>query len=299
MPGIHSVTVCGHRHQERFLPQIFQFLHYAESCRLAIYIESQFYDYLASTAPEGEALPKSAIRFESIESLTAAGIAAPDVAVSFGGDGTLLRTARHIGVCGIPLLGINTGHLGFLAHHTIEQSCLLLDLLRSGKYDVEERTLLRVICDGIPGGISPYALNEVAIMKDDTSSMIRINMEVNGSYLTDYKVDGLIVSTSTGSTAYNLSVGGPIMQPGLDCMILSPVAPHSLSLRPIVLAGNSHLKAVTSSRTPHFRVSLDGNSFLLPAQTPVHIEKAAGAVQFVSFPGESFAEVLRAKLNWG
>lgn len=296
MPGIRSITVCGHRHQDRFLTHIERFLHHAETSGLAIYIESNFFDYLRE---QHVPLPDRALRFESIESLTACGIAAPDVAVSFGGDGTLLRTARHIGVCGIPLLGINTGHLGFLAHHTVEEANTLLDRLMAGNFDIQERTLLRVSCTGIPGGISPYALNEVAVMKDDTSSMIRIHMDVDDTYLTDYKVDGLIVSTSTGSTAYNLSVGGPIMQPGLDCMILSPVAPHSLSLRPIVLSGNSRLTAVTSSRTPHFRVSLDGNSFLLPAGTPVHIEKAAGAIQFVTFPGESFAEVLRAKLNWG
>ena len=222
-----------------------------------------------------------------------------DAAVSFGGDGTFLRTARRIGARRIPIAGVNTGHLGYLAHFDIDDPLMLLRGLLDGSLKSQSRKLISVRGDSMPEGFACDALNEIAVMKDDSASMINVNVTLDGFYLADYRADGLIVSTATGSTAYNLSVGGPILQPELDCMVISPVAPHSLTLRPIVVAGSSRLHLRMASRTGSYRLSVDGYSCPLREGDELDIEAAAYEVSLLTPPDDTFSASLREKLFWG
>lgn len=220
------------------------------------------------------------------------------LAISVGGDGTFLHTARWL--CGkeIPILGINTGHLGFLAENTTETINYVVELITRGEGHIEKRLVLQVECDTHPLPERPFALNEIAILKG-AASMIDISVNVDGLYLASYRADGLLVSTPTGSTAYNLSVGGPILAPTLECIALSPIAPHTLTLRPVVVGANSNVEAVVTSRANDFRLSIDGKSVTIPCGTPLKIHKADYSVLTIRKPGENFASTLRNKLLWG
>lgn len=222
-----------------------------------------------------------------------------EAAVSIGGDGTFLRTARWLGGRELPILGINTGHLGFLADNSIEDSEWLVALLAEGKGLVEKRFALQALSPLIPAHEWPFALNEVALLKGDTSSMIKIRIEVDGYFLAEYSADGLILATPTGSTAYNLSVGGPILTPTLENIILSPIAPHTLTLRPVVVGGESRITATVTGRSSNFRVSIDGRSFSLPCGSELEFRKASHSVLTIRRPDGDFASTLRNKLFWG
>ena len=222
-----------------------------------------------------------------------------DAVISAGGDGTFLRSARWIGTREVPIIGINTGHLGFLAENSIEDLHDLPRRLANGEGRLEERFVLEVDADGMPENVSRYALNDVAFLKGDTSSMINVGIRIDDNFLSDYRADGLIVATPTGSTAYNLSVGGPIIVPTLKCMVLSPVAPHTLTLRPLVAGEDSIIVATVSSRASTYRLSIDGHSFSMPCGGEVRIKKAAHSVRVIRMPEENFASTMRQKLLWG
>lgn len=221
-----------------------------------------------------------------------------DIAVSVGGDGTFLRTAKWLQGKEIPILGINTGHLGFLAENSTDNVESVIELILKGEWDIERREVLEVVCGSLPASEWPFALNEVAFMKG-AASMIDIDVAVDNFHLATYRADGLLVATPTGSTAYNLSVGGPILAPTLDSIILSPIAPHTLTLRPVVVSGSSHIEATVTSRASDFRLSLDGRSFTIPCGLPVSIRRASHSVLTLRRPGENFASTLRNKLHWG
>ena len=227
------------------------------------------------------------------------GIPAARAAISFGGDGTFLRTARRLCGTEIPIAGVNTGHLGYLAHFSLEDPRLLLEGLAEETLKTHPRKLISVSGCGIPEDFICDALNEIAVQKDDSASMINVHVELDGFFLADYKADGLIVSTATGSTAYNLSVGGPILQPELDCMVLSPVAPHSLTLRPIVVSGCSTLRLVMSSRTGSYRLSVDGYSCTMKEGSVLELSAAPYVVNLLTPKDDTFAASLREKLLWG
>lgn len=159
--------------------------------------------------------------------------------------------------------------------------------------------LLEVSGEDIPADFWPYALNEVALLKEDSSSMIRIRTEIDSHFLTEYQADGLLISTPTGSTGYNLSVGGPIMQPTLGCCVLSPVAPHSLTMRPLAVSSDSSIRTRTVSRAGHFRLSLDGRSFILKSGSEICVTKADFELPVLRRKGADFASTLRHKLHWG
>lgn len=223
------------------------------------------------------------------------------IVLTLGGDGTLLQGAAWKRNPDIPLLGINTGHLGFLTAYTLSESHLLLPDLKAGRLVAEPRLLLRLQCeaDRLPEGFYPYALNEVALLKADTSSMINVSVQVKGHYLTDYRADGLIISTPTGSTGYNLSAGGPILDPTLDCVALTPISPHTLSVRPAVVGAGDKIMLKAESRAGIFRVSLDGRSFTLPSGMELTVEAAAKPLMLVRRESIDFASTLRSKLHWG
>jgi len=222
-----------------------------------------------------------------------------DVAFSIGGDGTFLNTAARIGEKGIPVIGVNTGRLGFLTDVSNDEIFDALEALMAGKYRIEERTLLQVeTSDGTPLQY-PYALNEVSVLKQDSSSMISINASVNGELIHTYQADGLLVSTPTGSTAYSMSVGGPIVVPQAQNFILSPVASHSLNVRPLIIPDNWSIDLEVHSRTHSYLVALDGRSKVLEQTTQLHITKAPFTIKVVKQLQHTFFDTLKKKLMWG
>lgn len=226
-----------------------------------------------------------------------------DFAISIGGDGTFLRTARWVGAKEIPILGFNTGHLGFLAEESITSATRLIDTLAEGHYLVESRSLLEVrAAEGnIRSSLSgwAYALNEVAIIRQDTASMITVNTMLDNMPVASYQGDGLIISTPTGSTAYNLSVGGPIIQPTAPCWVLSPIAPHSLTMRPLVVSDSHVIETSVESRADTYRLTLDGRTLILPIDVKLHIRRAPFVVKVLHSDGHNFIDTLSAKLLWG
>lgn len=222
-----------------------------------------------------------------------------DLALSVGGDGTFLKTAQRVSDKGIPILGINTGRLGFLADVSDREiEDVMLEVFKN-YYKVEDRTLLEVSSDRLTGDFYPYALNEVAILKRDASSMISIHTTLGENYLNTYLADGLIISTPTGSTAYSLSAGGPVIIPQAKNFVLSPVAPHSMTVRPLVVNDDEVITLEIRSRSNNFLLSLDGRSIVLDAGSKVTIHKAPFVIRVVKRYNHNFTDTLRNKLMWG
>lgn len=221
-----------------------------------------------------------------------------DIALSIGGDGTFLRTANTVGRSGMPVLGINTGRLGFLADINFHDLDETLDEIFNGEYIIEERQLLEV-SNNKSAAESQYALNEVALLKQDTSSMLTIHTYIDNDYLTSYQADGLIVATPTGSTAYALSVGGPILMPKSSSLVLAPIAPHNLTSRPLVVNDDVKIRIKTESRSNTFLVSTDGNSNIFKTSTEISISRADYTLKVIKRVGHSFYDTLRDKLLWG
>ncbi len=222
-----------------------------------------------------------------------------DYVICLGGDGTMLETLAFVKKSGIPVLGVNTGRLGFLASVSkddIEKAALLLV---AEKFTLDKRELLEVV-DGDKqfDGLN-YGLNEFTIHKKDSSAMIHIDTYVDGVFLNSYFADGLIVSTPTGSTAYSLSCGGPIMVPDSENFIITPIAPHNLNVRPIVIANNKTLSFKVSGRYDGFNLSLDSRGSQIEAGTEIKIKKADFRFNMISFEGQHFFQTLRNKLLWG
>ena len=222
-----------------------------------------------------------------------------DFCISMGGDGTFLKTASRVGAKCIPIVGINTGRLGFLADVGPTEIEEALDLLFAGTYDVEKQTIIKIEGDGEPIEGNPYALNDIALLKRDMASMISIRTCINGDYLVTYQADGLIVTTPTGSTAYSLSNGGPIMVPQTGTLCLTAVAPHSLNIRPIVIPDDCEITLEVESRSHNFLAAIDGRSEKLLEGTRVTIRKAPFSAHVVKRKGQRYFSTLREKMMWG
>ena len=238
-----------------------------------------------------------------------------DIAISLGGDGTLLATANRIGNRQIPILGINLGRLGFLTDVQAHELDNLDDIILNHKYKIEDRMVLRTeiyysspVLGGVPkggGGQTPhtslteYSLNEIAVLKQDLSSMISIDVTLNGEPLHTYQADGLLVATPTGSTAYSLSVGGPIMMPENHNLIIAPVASHSLNVRPLIIPDDWKIDLKVSSRNHSYLASIDGRSTTMPDTATISISKADYSVRIIRLEGHSFLNTLKTKLMWG
>ena len=220
--------------------------------------------------------------------------------LSIGGDGTFLRAARWTlqGNCA-PVAGINAGSLGFLASWERDDYTTLLQMASTYRIPTRQRSLLQVSCPALAADTFAYALNEVSILRSETSQMITVEASLQGSPLTEYTGDGLIACTATGSTGYNLSAGGPILQPDLPAIVLTPVAPHALTQRPLVIGGDSVLRLRVRGRSSSFLLSVDGCSQPLPIGSPVEITRAPITLSTVHNASEDFASRLRAKLMWG
>jgi NAD+ kinase len=223
----------------------------------------------------------------------------PDLVFSVGGDGTFLETALKVKDLGIPIAGVNTGRMGFLANISADEISHSIDLLCNGGYKIIERSMLQLSRPaGLFEGNLSSALNEITIQKADLS-MITINVYVDDTYLNTYWADGLIVSTATGSTAYNLSAGGPILSPEDESIIISPISPHNLTIRPIVLSGRSRLRMVVEGRSIEYLATCDFRSKRLPFSREVHIVKAPVKLKTVMLDGRDFYSTLRNRLMWG
>ena len=222
-----------------------------------------------------------------------------EFALSVGGDGTFLTTAAAIIDTNIPVLGINYGHLGFLAEVETKDVDNILDQLIAGRYTIEQRSLLHI--SGVDGNrqIDTDALNEVALMKSGLSSMLTIDTYVNDELLNTYEADGLVIATPTGSTAYNMSVGGPIMVPQARGILLSPIASHSLHDRPIVVPDDWQIDLRVKSRNRNYMLSVDGRSLVVTQEMKLHIEKSKKTVKLVQIGDRDFIRSLRDKLGWG
>ena len=222
-----------------------------------------------------------------------------DLALSIGGDGTFLNTAARIGRKQIPILGINTGRLGFLADVSTDEIVPALDAILAKKYSIQERTLLYVETSDGTCFEYPYALNEVSVLKQDSSSMLSITASVNGEMVHTYHADGLLVATPTGSTAYSMSVGGPLVVPEAENFILSPIASHSLNVRPLIVPDTWVFELEVHSRSQCYLVALDGRSKVLELETKLKIRKADFTVKVIKQLNHTFFDTLKNKLMWG
>jgi len=224
---------------------------------------------------------------------------AGDLVLSFGGDGTLLRTAHLTGPNDIPLLGVNIGRLGFLADIDVDQLYEALESVAAGNYSVEERMVLEARVDAAHFD-TEWAVNEFVVDRSGAAGLIKIEVEVDDTPLNTYWADGLIIATPTGSTAYSLSTGGPIIAPGVDAMILTPIAPHTLTVRPIVLPGDSTITCRVRDDDQPYVFAADGRSTLFEEHNRTFtIERAHHTVNLVKLPDQHFFHTLRSKLMWG
>ncbi|MDZ4715029.1 MAG: NAD kinase [Cytophagales bacterium] len=222
-----------------------------------------------------------------------------DFFISLGGDGTLLESITYIGKHEVPILGINTGRLGFLATISRDETDSALGNLFKGNYTVEKRTMLKLVSSPkLFDGLS-FALNDFTIMKKDTSSMITVHVSVDGELLNSYWADGVIVSTPTGSTGYSLSCGGPLVFPESESFIVTPVSPHNLGARPIVVSDKSVLTFRIEGRTRKFYVSLDSRFEAVEETVKLKVEKEQFMAHLIQLPGQHYFKTLRQKLNWG
>jgi NAD+ kinase len=222
-----------------------------------------------------------------------------DLSFSIGGDGTFMQNVKYIRDSGVPVLGINTGRLGFLANVSHEQLEEAMDMVHQKKFVHQNRSLLRVESDTIDLGDDNMALNELTLQKKDTSSMITVHVSLEDKYLNSYWADGLILCTPTGSTAYNLSCGGPIVTPGCQVHILTPIAPHNLTVRPMVVPDHMPIKLTTEGRNRSNLFSLDGSSHSIKNGEELTVYKGDYMINVIKFEDNNFLDTIRNKMSWG
>ena len=246
-----------------------------------LYVDEEYYRFLT----EDQRLDVLATRVLKNDDFDA------DFVISMGGDGTFLKAAARVGSKGIPILGVNMGRLGFLADVNPDDIEHTLRALHEGHYEVESRAVIEVN--------GHYALNDIAILKRDTASMISIRATIDGQLLNTYQADGLIISTPTGSTAYSLSNGGPIIVPGTNVLAMTPVAPHSLNTRPIVIPDSGVIELDVESRSNSFLLAVDGRSMACQEGTKLVVTRAPYNIKVVKRPGQRYFNTLREKMMWG
>jgi len=284
-----KVAIFGSPFQSDKLNQIWSVFDALRQLDAEILVDRTFWDFLRSTL----------INVPEIQGVIENGAFSADFALSIGGDGTFLRTAHRIGSSSIPILGINTGRLGFLADvDSIEVESVMTDLYKQN-FRVDDFDLLRLSVNGSYPAEYPCALNEIAILKRDSSSMINIHVWVNGEYLNGYQADGLVIATPAGSTAYALSVGGPIVMPSSRNLLIAPVAPHNLTARPLILDDSSVIDIEVESRSQNFLVAIDGISVTMSCIDKIQITKADYTIKSIKRQGNTFIHTLRKKLMWG
>jgi len=286
-----TIAIFGSPYPEHFSKYIQHLIKKLETEHINLIIEEEFSIFLENNIR----FNKSISTFNSYETLKNKA----DFLLSIGGDGTLLKAVTYVREAEIPIMGINTGRLGFISSISADQIDDAITDIIKGNYKINERTLLELSSDKKLFKDKNFALNEVAVSKKDTSSMIRIDAYVDDEFLNTYWADGLVVSTPTGSTGYSLSCGGPIIMPGTNNIIITPNAPHNLNVRPIVIDDNSVVKLKVEDRDQLALVSLDSRSRAFDSETELIIKKADFKVRLVQPQNNSLIKTIRHKLMWG
>lgn len=224
-----------------------------------------------------------------------------DMLISIGGDGTILRAATLVRNSGVPILGINAGRLGFLATVQKENIAEFMQFIIDKKYTISKRTLLSLSCTPTNEAVEEidFAMNEISVSRKDTTSMITIETYLNNEFLNSYWADGLIIATPTGSTGYSMSCGGPILTPDVKGFVITPIAPHNLNARPLVVPDETEIRLKVSGREEHYLVSLDSRITSVKNETILVIKKTPFQINMVEIPEETFLKTLRTKLFWG
>ena len=289
-PSIQKIAVFGSVHKQGFAKASTELLTNLEKYNVSIYLDEKVCQFLKSAEAY---LPQNYHVIKKDDALQV------DLALSLGGDGTFLKTAKRVGSAGIPILGINLGNLGFLVDVKGDEIAAAIDEIMQRGFTIEERSLLMLYAPDILPDKQAVALNEVAVLKQDTSSMIKVHTSLNGNYLCTYRADGLLISTPTGSTAYALSVGASILMPENNSFVVSPVAPHSLNLRPVVVPDHWQIDLDVESRNHHFLIAIDGKSMVCKSGVHLVLRKADYAVKVAKRNGHTYFQTLREKLMWG
>jgi NAD+ kinase len=288
-----KVAIYGQYYQNSTEPIIKDIFIFFNKNNVELVIESSFLELLY----EKEIVKKEYNTFSSHTELDQSF----DMLISIGGDGTILRAATLVRDSGIPILGINAGRLGFLATVQKENIDEFLQIVIDEKYTLSKRTLLSLSCTPQNEGLQDinFAMNEISVSRKDTTSMITIDTYLNGEFLNSYWADGLIVSTPTGSTGYSLSCGGPILTPDVKSLVITPIAPHNLNARPLVIPDETEIRLKVSGREEHYLVSLDSRITSVKNESILTISKTPFEINMVEIPDETFLKTLRTKLLWG
>ncbi|NBL65522.1 NAD kinase [Flavobacterium sp. NST-5] len=288
-----KVAIYGQYYQNSTEPIIRDIFVFFNKNKVDLVIQDAFLEMLY----EKEIIRKDYVTFHDFSDLPKD----TDVLVSIGGDGTILRAATLVRDSGIPILGINAGRLGFLAAVQKENIEEFLQFLIDGNYSLSSRTVIGLESDSeIPETASlDFAMNEISVSRKDSASMITIETYLNDEYLTSYWADGLIISTPTGSTGYSLSCGGPILTPEVNSFVITPIAPHNLNARPLVIPDSTEIKLKVSGREEQYLVSLDSRVAVISNETVLTISKKEFVINMIEIPGKSFLKTLRNKLLWG
>ena len=286
-----KVAVYGKQFQKDVAPFVLELFQELEKAQMEILVYEPFYDYLSKQINLNLFLNT----FNSYEELKND----IDLFVSVGGDGTILDATTLIRDTAIPIIGVNTGRLGFLADIAKDQIPKTIKQLVNKRYSIDQRTLLKLETEEPIFGELNFALNEVTISRKDTTSMITITTYINDQYLNSYWADGLIIATPTGSTGYSLSCGGPIVMPGSSNFIITPIAPHNLNVRPLVISDEYEVKVKVEGRASQFLVALDSRIQIIDAGIELTIKKEAFKINMIETETQDFASTLRNKLLWG
>lgn len=288
-----KIAVFGRFYNDTTTVSVERLCQFLSKKSIDVYIEAEFLSIL-KTESANIAKLKSIKTFDTLDTSF-------DLLVSVGGDGTILRAVELVKNMGIPIIGVNTGRLGFLATIQVDQIENAIQNIIDGKYKISERSLLSIETTPENHDITSlnFALNEIAVSRKNTTSMITVETYLDGEYLTSYWSDGLIVSTPTGSTGYSLSCGGPVITPATNSFVLTPIAPHNLSARPLIIPDSTEIQLKVYGREDNHLVSLDSRIATLDNGTLITIKKADFKIKMIDLFNESFLDTLRKKLLWG
>lgn len=287
-----KLAIYGQSYQDNALKYVFELLEEIAKMEATVAIEEEFYALISAKKPNS--------KYPTFNHSTGLD-ASFDLLVSFGGDGTILRAVTFVGDLGIPIVGINTGRLGFLSTYKKEEVRNMMQAFISGDYTVVERSLVSIYASPEIEefkGLN-FALNEVTVSRKDTTSMITVETHLNDEYLTSYWADGLIISTPTGSTGYSLSCGGPVITPTAQSLVITPIAPHNLNARPLVISDDTVIRIKVSGREDQHMVSLDSRLAIIANGKELVVKKANFTIKMIEYASESFLKTIRNKLLWG
>lgn len=287
-----KVALYSQTYQDDTLDYVVELLDELHKEKAEVWIEAEFYAYVADNHAS-----KVYTTFTDTEGLDDSF----DMFVSFGGDGTILRATTFVRNLGIPIVGVNTGRLGFLSTFNKEEVRKVFQEFKNGRYSIIERSLVEVSAASNISELNGlnFALNEITVSRKDTTSMITVETHLDGEYLTSYWADGLIVSTPTGSTGYSLSCGGPVIVPTAKSLVLTPIAPHNLNARPLVISDDTVIRLKVSGREDNHLISLDSRIASVENEKEITIKKADFVIKMIEFTSESFLKTIRNKLLWG